>query len=129
MRTEIVTALRMTLVTLVLTGLVYPLLVAGIAQALAEHLHVRIEPRVDRRRRGDVVVDPVAAGVEPRHEGRARRAAVRRAGVGLVEAHAFARQAPGVRQRAAGSGRSKTGQAGRSGRSPARIESGFCRRT
>jgi len=34
MRTEIIVALRMTVVTLVLTGLVYPLAVTGIAQAL-----------------------------------------------------------------------------------------------
>jgi len=34
MRTEIIVALRMTVVTLILTGLVYPLAVTGIAQAL-----------------------------------------------------------------------------------------------
>jgi K+-transporting ATPase ATPase C chain len=37
MKTELVVALRMTLVTLVLTGLVYPLLVTGVAQVLFAH--------------------------------------------------------------------------------------------
>jgi K+-transporting ATPase ATPase C chain len=37
MKTEILVALRMTLVTLVLTGLAYPLAVTGIAQALFPH--------------------------------------------------------------------------------------------
>jgi potassium-transporting ATPase KdpC subunit len=37
MRNELVIALRMTVVTLVLTGLVYPLAVTGIAQALFPH--------------------------------------------------------------------------------------------
>lgn len=37
MKKEIVVALRMTLATLVLTGLVYPLLVTGLAQALFAH--------------------------------------------------------------------------------------------
>ena len=37
MRTEILVALRMTVVTLVFTGLVYPLLVTGMAQVLFPH--------------------------------------------------------------------------------------------
>lgn len=37
MKSEIVTALRMTLVTLVLTGLAYPLLVTGVAQLVFPH--------------------------------------------------------------------------------------------
>ena len=37
MKSEVVIALRMTLVTLVLTGLLYPLLITGVAQAVFPH--------------------------------------------------------------------------------------------
>jgi len=37
MRTEIAVALRMTVVTLLLTGLAYPLVLTGIAQAAFPH--------------------------------------------------------------------------------------------
>jgi K+-transporting ATPase ATPase C chain len=52
MRKEIVIALRVTLVTLVLTGLVYPLAMTGVAQAL---FHDRANGSLVRDESGAVV--------------------------------------------------------------------------
>jgi potassium-transporting ATPase KdpC subunit len=52
MRNEFVVALRVTLVTLVLTGLVYPLAMTGVAQAL---FHDRANGSLARDEKGEVV--------------------------------------------------------------------------